>query len=297
MKGTLPCLTPSSHAQSSLSPRALRRLLSGILRGAGRAQSANIAIIGCGGRGGRTSAPRSENIVALCDVNQRAIDAAAKNYPKARQTTDFRTLFDHHASSTPSSSSTCEHTPRLRPRCSRCGTTTRLLRESRSRTGIWEARRSARRRPDQGCHADGHPIHATENYRRVVELVQSGAIGAVREAHVWVSRAWAGAESEDAKRFGDIVTPQRTAEGSDTPVPTGLKPGTCGRPGAGAAVSTRPSPRPEMVSLVGFRQRYHERPRQPLDSICVLGACGCVHRQRSKPAGRRPHRGTLRRRR
>ena len=36
----------------------------------------------------------------------------------------------------------------------------------------------------------GTQIHATNNYRRVVELIQTGAIGPVREVHVWVSRAW-----------------------------------------------------------------------------------------------------------
>ncbi len=43
----------------------------------------------------------------------------------------------------------------------------------------------------------GTQIHAGDNYRRVVELVQGGAIGPVREAHVWVSRAW-GLQSEEA---------------------------------------------------------------------------------------------------
>ena len=38
----------------------------------------------------------------------------------------------------------------------------------------------------------GTQIHAGTNYRRVVELVQSGAIGTVREAHVWVNRTWVG---------------------------------------------------------------------------------------------------------
>ena len=32
--------------------------------------------------------------------------------------------------------------------------------------------------------------NANDNYRRVVELIQSGAIGKVSEAHVWNSRAW-----------------------------------------------------------------------------------------------------------
>ena len=54
----------------------------------------NIAMIGCGGRGAANlDAVSSENIVALCDVNQRAIDAAAVKFPKARRTSDFRQLF------------------------------------------------------------------------------------------------------------------------------------------------------------------------------------------------------------
>ena len=46
----------------------------------------------------------------------------------------------------------------------------------------------------------GTQNHANDNYRRVVELIQSGAIGKVREAHVWNSRAWGWHESEQAAR-------------------------------------------------------------------------------------------------
>ena len=52
----------------------------------------------------------------------------------------------------------------------------------------------------------GTQIHASTNYRRVVELVQGGAIGAVRECHVWVDRAWGRQSPEDAKAHGDIVS-------------------------------------------------------------------------------------------
>jgi predicted dehydrogenase len=55
----------------------------------------------------------------------------------------------------------------------------------------------------------GTQNHASDNYRRVVELVQTGAIGPVREVHVWVSRAWGlqpaeqARKTEDHKAFGD----------------------------------------------------------------------------------------------
>src|SRR5690349_22216498 len=40
----------------------------------------------------------------------------------------------------------------------------------------------------------GTQIHAGDNYRRVVELVQAGAVGPVGECHVWVSRDWGGGD-------------------------------------------------------------------------------------------------------
>jgi predicted dehydrogenase len=40
----------------------------------------------------------------------------------------------------------------------------------------------------------GTQIHAGENYRRVVEVIRSGAIGPVREAHAWVAKTWSGGE-------------------------------------------------------------------------------------------------------
>src|SRR2546421_514299 len=38
----------------------------------------------------------------------------------------------------------------------------------------------------------GTQIHAGNNYRRVVELIQSGAIGGVREIHTWVGASYGG---------------------------------------------------------------------------------------------------------
>jgi len=40
----------------------------------------------------------------------------------------------------------------------------------------------------------GTQIHAGDNYRRVVELVQSGAIGQVKECHVWCEKSLANSE-------------------------------------------------------------------------------------------------------
>ena len=48
-----------------------------ILRSQSPNDNLNLAIIGCGGRGGSNLGDvRSENIVALCDVNERNLDAS-----------------------------------------------------------------------------------------------------------------------------------------------------------------------------------------------------------------------------
>ena len=67
----------------------------------------------------------------------------------------------------------------------------------------------------------GTQIHAGDNYRRVVELVQTGAIGPVHEVHVWVDRAWGRQSKEAAQQHHDIVSAHR-APSNDRLVPKGL---------------------------------------------------------------------------
>ena len=66
---------------------------------------------------------------------------------------------------------------------------------------IWEARtiREAAAKAKVATQM-GTQIHAGDNYRRVVELIQTGAIGPVHEVHVWVGRAWGRQSKEAAHR-------------------------------------------------------------------------------------------------
>ena len=86
---------------------------------------------------------------------------------------------------------------------------------------VWEARQIRLAAAEAGVTTQmGIQIHATDNYRRVVEIIQSGAIGPVREVHVWVSRAWGWQSKEAAERNQDIVFAQeRPTEAM--PVPKG----------------------------------------------------------------------------
>ncbi len=195
----------------------------GILRAAGPNEKLNIAIIGAGGRGGANlDSVASENIVALCDVSEENLNRAAQKHPRARKFTDFRKLFDHQKEFDAVVVSTCEHThafatlPALQ-------LGKHVYCEKPLTYNIHEARviRQAAAKAKVATQM-GIQIHATDNYRRVVELVQGGAIGPVREAHVWVSRAWGWQPSEEeARRHGDIVLLQDRPKESASP-PKGL---------------------------------------------------------------------------
>jgi len=184
----------------------------------------NVVIIGCGGRGaGNMQEVSRENIVALCDVSEPNLLAAAAKAPKAKKFRDFRKLYDELkdgefdavvVSSTEHTHAFATLPALLRKKHVYCEKPlTHSLREARL---ITEAARKAGVATQMGTQ-----IHAGSNYRRVVELVQSGAIGPIREAHVWVSRAWGRQSQDEAKKHGDIVwTAERPKE--EATVPRGL---------------------------------------------------------------------------
>jgi predicted dehydrogenase len=185
-------------------------------------ESLRIAAIGVGGRGAANlQGVSSETIVALCDVYEPAIERASRRHPHARRVRDFRRLYDHANEFDAVVVSTTEHThafatlPALQlgkhVYCEK--PLTRDVHEARV---IRQAAEKAKVATQMGTQ-----IHASDNYRRVVELIQTGAIGPVRECHVWVGRAWGRQSPEDAKKYRDIVTVTERPSGS-TPVPEGL---------------------------------------------------------------------------
>lgn len=194
-----------------------------ILRGQNLNERLNIAIVGSGGRGASNlRSVESENIVALCDVNAKNLNFAAQRHPRARTFADFRNMYDHANEFDAVVVSTCEHThafatlPALQ-------LGKHVYCEKPLTHNVWEARviREATAKAKVATQM-GTQIHAGDNYRRVVELIWSGAIGPVTEAHVWVGRAWGWqASEEEAKAHGDIVFVQERPKEPE-PVPDGL---------------------------------------------------------------------------
>ena len=133
----------------------------------------------------------SENIVALCDVDDGLLAAATQKHPAAKTYNDFRRLLDRkdldavvvatpdhtHAVATVAALRSGRHVYCEKP-------LTRTISECRT---VMEAARAAKRATQIGTQ-----IHAGANYRRVVELVRSGAIGTVDDVHVWVNVTYGG---------------------------------------------------------------------------------------------------------
>ncbi len=160
------------------------------VRAASPNERLNIGVIGVAGRGGENlRGVASQNIVALCDVDAERLAGAAEKFPAAAKYDDYRRLLDRNdldavVVSTP------DHTHAV--------ITVAALRSGRHvycekplTHTISEARRVAEVTRESGRVTQmGNQIHSGDNYRRVVELVQSGAIGEVREVHHWVDGPW-----------------------------------------------------------------------------------------------------------
>ena len=151
-----------------------------------------LGIIGVGGRGAdNLSAVAGENIVALCDVDADHLAAAAQQFPNARLFSDYRVMLaavplDAVVISTPDHTHAPATLAALDAGCD-------VYCEKPLARTVAEVRAMEAAAVRLGAVTQmGTQIHAGDNYRRVVELVRSGAIGTVREAHCWVSKSWGG---------------------------------------------------------------------------------------------------------
>ena len=155
----------------------------------------NIGIIGVHSRGAANmAAVASENIAALCDVNDDYLAEAAKKFPQAKTYVDWRKLLDQKDIDAVIVSTT-EHTHALASvMAMKRGK--HVFCEKPLAHSVYEARvmRETSKKTKVATQM-GTQIHASDTYRRVVELVQSGAIGPVREAHVWVEQGIEGPRS------------------------------------------------------------------------------------------------------
>ncbi len=193
----------------------------GILSARGANDRLNLAIVGVGGRGAGNMAEvdKTEDVVAICDVNGNNLEAAARKHPKATKYVDFRRIYDNAAAIDAVVVSCSEHThayatlPALQLK-------KHVYCEKPLAYDIWETRQVMNAAAKASVATQmGTQIHAGNNYRRVVELIRAGAIGEVSAVRVWVGRAWGLQSPEDAQKNGDIVSVQNRPTEEQTPPP------------------------------------------------------------------------------
>lgn len=168
-------------------PRATRRLSAN--------DKLDVAVIGVGNRGGANlSGVAEENVVALCDVDDNILAKAASKFPKAKIFNDFRRMLDErgidavvvstpdhtHAVASVMAMRSGRHLYSEKP-LTRTVSECRIVRDTAKKMGL--------------VTQMGTQIHAGTNYRRVVELVQGGAVGTVGEVHVWCGVSYGGKDA------------------------------------------------------------------------------------------------------
>ena len=161
-----------------------------LLRARNLNDKVNIAQIGAGGKGeSDTECCSAENIVALCDVDQSTLDRRHEKYPGAKVFRDYRKLLDqmhgdidavivstpdnHHACAAVAAMNLGKHVYCQKP-------LTISVYEARLMRKVAAEKKVITQMGNQGSSESG--------LRRAVEIIQAGAIGPVRQVHVWSNR-------------------------------------------------------------------------------------------------------------
>ena len=149
----------------------------------------NIAGIGVGGQGASNLRQlESQNIVALCDVDQKHAAGTFKRYPNAKKYRDFRRMLEKQKDIDAVMVATPDHVHAI-------ATITAIKMgkhvycEKPLTHTVYEARKVAQAaREHKVATQMGIQGHSGEGIRLLCEWIADGAIGEVREVHSWTDR-------------------------------------------------------------------------------------------------------------
>ncbi len=149
----------------------------------------NVAGIGIGGQGGHDiNQFTKENIVALCDVDWAYAAGMFKKFPQAIRFKDYRKMLEEMKNIDAVVVGTPDHMHAFASMAAmKLGK--HVYCEKPLTHSVWEARQVATEARNRKLATQmGNQGQASDETRGLCELVWSGAIGAVREAHVWTDR-------------------------------------------------------------------------------------------------------------
>lgn len=149
----------------------------------------NIAGIGVAGQGNHDlNQFKDENIVALCDVDWAHAAPTFKQFPKAKQYKDFRKMLEAEKDIDAVVVATPDHIHAVASmHAIKMGK--HVYCEKPLTHSVWEARTLAQAaREHKVATQMGNQGQASEETRRLCEMIWDGAIGPVREVHLWTDR-------------------------------------------------------------------------------------------------------------
>ena len=152
----------------------------------------NVACIGVGGKGYDDLMNAStENIVALCDVDEKRGGAGFEKFPKARRYSDFRKLLDKEEKNIDAvvvATPDHVHIP-VSVMAMRMGK--HVYCEKPLGQNIHEIRLATKVAKRYGVVTQmGNGAHTGYNYRSVARMIKDGVIGEVTEVHCWCDQSW-----------------------------------------------------------------------------------------------------------
>ena len=154
------------------------------------AEKVNSAHIGIGGRGGSHFDPASKDgdIVALCDCDAGFLAGKARQFPNAKTYLDYREMFDKQKDFDAVFVSTPDH-HHFPASLAAIQRGKHVYCEKPLTHSIWEARTlMLEARKAKVASQMGNGGQADEGVRLLQEWIADGAIGPVKEVHIWTDR-------------------------------------------------------------------------------------------------------------
>ena len=185
-------------ATAATSTAAFTILPSGSARTYAANERLNIASIGAGGRAASVlRGVESQNIVALCDVDeQRAAESFAR-YPNAQRFKDYRAMLDQLQGSIDAVIVATPDHHHFHASMAALRLGKHVYCEKPLTHSVWEARQLTAAAREAGVATQmGNQAQASKDTRRVQEFLLDNAIGPVREVHIWTDRPGRGLDGE-----------------------------------------------------------------------------------------------------
>lgn len=165
-----------------------------ILRSASPNSMLQVACIGVGGMGGSTmravASHRKVEIVALCDVDARPLEAAAKLYPGATRHKDWRELLNGHADKFDAVTIGTPDHMHAAPAVSALRAKKHVYLQKPMAPTLHECRVLTEEAAKAGVVTQlGNQGRSSIESRMAVELIRGGAIGKIKEVILWENKS------------------------------------------------------------------------------------------------------------